>query len=180
MFSAGCWVLDITKRNRYPYKWLTDETFFRAINKKFPTLALGDSLSSFSNRGLMNRANYVCGGTQLDDVSESNQSGISCLKGKGISLGQPQKTHTMGILCTKTRTTCSGTIEDEFLVSTTRQYHPLWIPCGLLSAQSCRFDFRNNCETCCIQAHSRNPTFLSGCIKAKRQGMVQYQENWWS
>ena len=63
-----CWV-EVTKQNRYRDKWLTDETYFRAIKAQFPTL--GDSF----NRAKMNRAISVWGGNQLDDFSESNQSG---------------------------------------------------------------------------------------------------------
>ena len=80
-----CWV-EVTKQNRYRDKWLTDETYFRAIKAQVTTL--GDSF----NRGLMNRAISLCGGTQLDDFSESNRSGMFCRKGKGIDLfGNPKR-----------------------------------------------------------------------------------------
>ena len=75
-----CWV-EVTKQNRYRDKWLTDETYFRAIKAQFPTL---DSLSF--NRGIMNRAISVCGGAQLNDFSESKGSGMYCWKAKGVVL----------------------------------------------------------------------------------------------
>ena len=61
-----CWV-EVTKQNRYRYKWLTDETYFQAIKAQFPTL------SDSSNRGLLNRAISVWGGDQLDDFSASSK-----------------------------------------------------------------------------------------------------------
>jgi hypothetical protein len=45
-----CWV-EVTKQNRYREKWLTDETYFRAIKAQFPSL-----VSLNFNRGSMNRA----------------------------------------------------------------------------------------------------------------------------
>jgi len=80
-----CWV-EVTKQNRYRDKWLTDETYFQAIKAQFPTL--DDSF----NRGLMNRAISLCKGTQLDDFSESNRSGMFRRKGKGIDpFGNPKR-----------------------------------------------------------------------------------------
>jgi hypothetical protein len=32
-----CW-LEVTKQERYHHKWLTDETYFRAIKAQFPTV----------------------------------------------------------------------------------------------------------------------------------------------
>ena len=64
-----CW-LEVTKHNRYHDKWLTDETYFRAIKAQFPTvMAMG------FDRSKMNRAIATHGGTTLDDFTESNQSG---------------------------------------------------------------------------------------------------------
>jgi hypothetical protein len=64
-----CWV-EVTKQSRYQDKWLTDETYFRAIKAQFPSL--GDSF----NRGKLNRAISVCGGSQLDDFSDRNKTGM--------------------------------------------------------------------------------------------------------
>jgi hypothetical protein len=64
-----CW-LEVTKQNRYHDKWLTDETYFRAIKAQFPTL---ESLGF--DRGMMNKAISSHGGTTLDDFTESNQTG---------------------------------------------------------------------------------------------------------
>jgi hypothetical protein len=33
-----CWV-EVTKQSHYQDKWLTDETYFRAIKAQFPTLS---------------------------------------------------------------------------------------------------------------------------------------------
>ena len=45
-----CW-LEVTKQKRYHDKWLTDETYFRAIKAQFPTV---ESLGF--DRGKLNRA----------------------------------------------------------------------------------------------------------------------------
>jgi hypothetical protein len=80
-----CWV-EVTKQNRYRYKWLTDETYFQAIKAQFPTL------SDSSNRGLLNRAISVWGGDQLDDFSDSNKSGMFRRTAKGIDpFGNPRR-----------------------------------------------------------------------------------------
>jgi hypothetical protein len=81
-----CWV-EVTKQSRYRDKWLTDETYIRAtIKAQFPTL--GDSF----NRGVINQAISLCGGTQLDDFYESNPSGMFRWKGKGIDpFGNPKR-----------------------------------------------------------------------------------------
>jgi hypothetical protein len=64
-----CW-LEVVKQKRYQDKWLSDETYFRAIKAQFPTLeALG------FDRGMMNKAISSCGGVTLDDFTESNQTG---------------------------------------------------------------------------------------------------------
>ena len=44
-----CW-LEVTKQERYHHKWLTDETYFRAIKAQFPTV---ESLGF--DRGKLNR-----------------------------------------------------------------------------------------------------------------------------
>ena len=64
-----CW-LEVTKQQRYQDKWLTDETYYRAIKAQFPTL---ESLGF--DRGKMNKAISTHGGTTLDDFTESNQTG---------------------------------------------------------------------------------------------------------
>ena len=64
-----CW-LELTKHQRYRDKWLTDETYFRAIKAQFPTL---ESLGF--DRGKMNKAISTHGGSTMDDFTESNQTG---------------------------------------------------------------------------------------------------------
>ena len=64
-----CW-LEVTKQQRYRDKWLTDETYFRAIKAQFPTL---ESLGF--DRGKMNKAISSYDGTILDDFTKSNQTG---------------------------------------------------------------------------------------------------------
>jgi hypothetical protein len=56
-----CW-LEVTKQKRYHDKWLTDETYFRAIKAQFPTVESFDF-----DRGKMNRAIPTHGGTTLDN-----------------------------------------------------------------------------------------------------------------
>jgi hypothetical protein len=91
---------EVTKQNRYRDKWLTDETYFRAIKAQFPTL--GDSLK----RGMMNRAISVCGGPQLDDFSATNGSGMYRRKAYGVDpfgiRGELQKAHIV-LLCYNSR-----------------------------------------------------------------------------
>ena len=64
-----CW-LQVTKQERYRDKWLTDETYHRAIKAQFPTV---ESLDF--DRAIMNRAISKHGGTALDDFTESNRTG---------------------------------------------------------------------------------------------------------
>jgi hypothetical protein len=66
-----CW-LEVTKQQRYRDKWLTHETYFRAIKAQFPTL---DETLGFFDRSMMNKAISSCDGTTLDDFTESNQTG---------------------------------------------------------------------------------------------------------
>ena len=77
-FYYQCWV-EVAKQNRYQDKWLTDETYFRAIKAQFPSL---DELGF--DRGIMNRAISVCGGAMLDDFTTSNTIGIFRRKARGI------------------------------------------------------------------------------------------------
>jgi hypothetical protein len=56
-----CW-LEVTKKKRYHDKWLTDETYYRAIKAQFPIV---ESLGF--DRGKMNRASSTHGGTTLDN-----------------------------------------------------------------------------------------------------------------
>jgi hypothetical protein len=80
-----CWV-EVTKQSRYQEKWLTDETYFRAIKAQFPTL--GDSF----DRGKLNRAISVCGGSQLDDFSDGNKTGMFRRTGRGVDpFGNPRR-----------------------------------------------------------------------------------------
>jgi hypothetical protein len=64
-----CW-LEVTKQPRYRDKWLTDESYFRAVKAQFPTL---DSLDF--DRAKLNRAISTYGGTSLDDFTQSNGTG---------------------------------------------------------------------------------------------------------
>ena len=64
-----CW-LEVSKQQRYRDKWLTDETYFRAIKAQFPSL---ESLGF--DRGKMNKAISTHDGTILDDFTESNHTG---------------------------------------------------------------------------------------------------------
>jgi hypothetical protein len=80
-----CWV-EVTKQSRYRDKWLTDETYFRAIKAQFPTL--GDSF----DRGKRNRAISVCGGATLDDFSDGNKTGMFRRTAKGVDpFGNPSR-----------------------------------------------------------------------------------------
>ena len=80
-----CWV-EVTKQNRYRDKWLTDETYFRAVKAQFPTL--GESFT----RAMMNRSISVWGGNQLDDFSSANGSGMYRRKAKGVDpFGHPKR-----------------------------------------------------------------------------------------
>jgi hypothetical protein len=63
-----CW-LEVTKQQWYQDKWLSDETYFRAIKAQFPTL---ESLGF--DRGKMNKAISCYDGTILDDFTESNHT----------------------------------------------------------------------------------------------------------
>ena len=69
----------MTKQKRYQDKWLTDETYFRAMKAQFPSL---ESLGF--DRGSMNRAISVCGGGILDDFTTSNTTGIFRRKTRGV------------------------------------------------------------------------------------------------
>ena len=72
-----CW-LEVTKQERYRDKWLTDETYFRAIKAQFPML---ESLGF--DRAVMNRAISKHDGTTLDDFTETNCSGRFRRKSNG-------------------------------------------------------------------------------------------------
>ena len=65
-----CW-LEVTKQSRYRDKWLSDETYFRAMKAQFPSL---ESLGF--DRGVMNRAISKGGGIILDDFTVSNTTGL--------------------------------------------------------------------------------------------------------
>jgi hypothetical protein len=73
-----CWV-EVTKQKRYQDKWLSDETYYRAIKAQFPSL---ESLGF--DRGRMNKAISTYGGTTLDDFTEKpiTQRSISGVKRK--------------------------------------------------------------------------------------------------
>jgi hypothetical protein len=64
-----CW-LEVTIQKRYHDKWLTDETYYRAIKAQFPTV---ESLGF--DRAKMNKAISSHGGTALDDFTETNHTG---------------------------------------------------------------------------------------------------------
>jgi len=61
-----CW-LEVTKQKRYQDKWLSDETYYRAIKAQFPNL---ESLGF--DRGRMNKEISTHDSTTLDDLTESN------------------------------------------------------------------------------------------------------------
>ena len=63
-----CW-LEVLKHQRYHDKWLTDETYCRAIKAQFPTV-----MTLWFDRGKLNRAIATHDGTALDDFTESNRS----------------------------------------------------------------------------------------------------------
>jgi hypothetical protein len=73
-----CW-LEVTKQGRYRDKWLSDETYFRALKAQFPTLDTVDF-----TRANMNRAISKCGGMVLDDFSDSNTTGLFRRQATGI------------------------------------------------------------------------------------------------
>ena len=89
-----CW-MEVTKQTRYRDKWLTDETYFRAMKAQFPSL---NSLDF--NRGVMNRAIAVCGGGTLDDFTSSNSTGIFRRKAKGTDPYDNQKRTVWGYYVT--------------------------------------------------------------------------------
>ena len=90
-----CW-LEVIKQKRYQDKWLSDETYFRAIKAQFPTLeALG------FDRGMMNKAISSCGGATLDDFTESNQTGRFRRAAKGHDLFGNPKRKIWGYFITK-------------------------------------------------------------------------------
>jgi hypothetical protein len=81
-----CW-LEVVKQKRHQVKWLTDETYFRAIKAHFPSLeALG------FDRGMMNKAISSCGGETLDDFTKTNQNGRFRRGAKGFNpFGNPKR-----------------------------------------------------------------------------------------
>jgi hypothetical protein len=90
-----CW-LEIVKQKRYQDKWLSDETFFRAIKAHFPSVeTLG------FNRGMMNKAISSCGGAVLDDFTETNQTGKFWRKAQGIDVYGNPKRHIWGYFITE-------------------------------------------------------------------------------
>ena len=89
-----CW-LEVTKQTRYRDKWLSDETYFRALKAQFPTLDTIDF-----NRAVMNQAISRCGGMVIDDFSDSNTSGIFRRQAKGICPLTNVKRHIWGYYIT--------------------------------------------------------------------------------
>ena len=87
--------MEVTKQTRYRDKWLTDETYFRAVKAQFPSLNLLDF-----NRGVLNRAIAVCGGGTMDDFSSSNTTGIFRRKAKGTDPFDNQKRTIWGYYVT--------------------------------------------------------------------------------
>ena len=72
-----CWI-EVTKQTRYQDKWLTDETYFRAMKAQFLSLE-----SLCFDRGVI-QAIAKCGGGMLDDFTSSNRTGIFRRKARGI------------------------------------------------------------------------------------------------
>ena len=90
-----CW-LEVIKQTRYRDKWLSDETYFRAMKAQFPNLNDVDF-----NRGLMNRAISKCGGGMiLDDFSDTNTTGIFRRQAAGICPFTNQRRNIWGYYIT--------------------------------------------------------------------------------
>ena len=89
-----CW-LEVTKQSRYRDKWLSDETYFRAIKAQFPSL---ESLGF--DRGVMNRAISKGGGIMLDDFTESNTTGLFRRQARGLCPFSNQKRNIWGYYIT--------------------------------------------------------------------------------
>ena len=90
-----CWI-EVTKQTRYQHKWLTDETYFRAMKAQFPSLE-----SLCFDRGVMNQAIAKCGGGMLDDFTSSNTTGIFRRKARGIDPFDNQKRPIWGYFVTR-------------------------------------------------------------------------------
>jgi hypothetical protein len=90
-----CW-LEIVKQKRYQDKWLSDETFFRAIKAQFLSVE-----TLVFNRGMMNKAISSCGGAVLDDFTETNQTGKYQRKAQGIDVYGNPKQHIWGYFITE-------------------------------------------------------------------------------
>ncbi|KAI2503952.1 hypothetical protein MHU86_10518 [Fragilaria crotonensis] len=90
-----CW-LEVTKQSRYRDKWLSDETFHRAIKAQFPSL---ESLGF--DRGAMNRAISKGGGIViLDDFTVSNTTGLFQRQARGLCPFSNQKRNIWGYYIT--------------------------------------------------------------------------------
>jgi hypothetical protein len=88
-----CW-LEVTKQKRYHDKWLTDETYYRAIKAQFPTLA-----SLGFDRGRMNKEISTHDGTTLDDFNESIHSFLE-LRERGRDPSEAMRKSKNGIVKT--------------------------------------------------------------------------------
>ena len=89
-----CW-LEVTKQSRYRDKWLSDETFLRAVKAQFPSL---ESLGF--DRGAMNRAISKGGGIILDDFTVSNTTGLFRRQARGLCPFSNQKRNIWGYYIT--------------------------------------------------------------------------------
>jgi hypothetical protein len=89
-----CW-LEVSKQTRYQDKWLSDETYFRAMKAQFPTL---DTVNF--NRSIMNRAISKCGGMTMDDFSDSNTTGVFRRRANGICPLTNERRHIWGYYIT--------------------------------------------------------------------------------
>ncbi|KAI2507767.1 hypothetical protein MHU86_6663 [Fragilaria crotonensis] len=111
-----CW-LEVTKQGRYRDKWLSDETYFRALKAQFPTLDTVDF-----TRAIMNRAISKGGGMVLDDFSDSNTTGLFRRQATGICpLDKSEEKH-LGILYYNSRRSSGAPTgwKEEFLVFAAR------------------------------------------------------------
>jgi len=67
-----CWLEIANKQSRYRDKWLSDQTYYRAMKAQFPSL-----MEVGFTRAKLNHAISKAGGATFDDFSsESNKTGI--------------------------------------------------------------------------------------------------------
>ncbi|KAI2496103.1 hypothetical protein MHU86_18380 [Fragilaria crotonensis] len=82
-------------QSRYRDKWLSDETYFRAMKAQFPSL---ESLGF--DRDVMNRAISKGGGIILDDFTVSNTTGLFRRQARGLCRFSNEKRNIWGYYIT--------------------------------------------------------------------------------